>query len=125
MGAFRRSAAAATLALLLALLLAPLAPCALLLADDGTPACCRGRCCCNGPARPASDCVRATCHCGEEHVAPDAGSQPDSALTPAPRLPAPAAAAPGPRACAPGPGTRPRDVPHPPPWRPGRATSTT
>ncbi len=55
---------------LLVLLFVPLAPVALLFADEPGPLCCRGgRCCCAGARPDAGSCVRAACHCEGESSA--------------------------------------------------------
>jgi len=117
----RRTAAALAL---LALALSALAPVATALADDGTPPCCRSRCCCSGQPRPAGDCFRPTCHCGARTALPGLPALPEGVLAASPlppglvetarRLPA--------RESRPDP--RPLAVPHPPPWGASPATST-
>jgi hypothetical protein len=98
-----------------ALVLAWLTPLALVLADDGAPACCRGRCCCR-PASGDTRCVSAACHCGEERrVLAPTSPLPDAVLAEEGELPDP-----GPEAGRAAHGPTPardhaRPVPHPPP----------
>jgi len=110
-GLRRATAVAAAVAILFALL----APLAAAFEDDGTPLCCRGRCCCRAPSRDG-DCVSAACHCtGERRALEPATPLPEAVLAAAVVLLAPPSGGGEPHPSADAPRGRALAVPHPPP----------
>lgn len=77
----------AAVVVLAAFVLGPLAPLALVFADEDGPACCRGRCCCSGDRPATGTCFRSACHCGREAHAPFPASPRTDAILPRPLPP--------------------------------------
>jgi hypothetical protein len=98
--------------------LGPLAPLALVFAEQRGPLCCRGRCCCSGDQLTTGACFRSACHCGHETPAPLPAAPRTDAVLPRPLLPPTtlliATLAPAPAAQA---KAEALPLPDPPPWR--------